>query len=124
MVSTKHLAIVMKGITAARIKENGSKSLLPNRKSPTDFGMYRQGPNTPGGTRAGSKQLNWRGPLFLCLGAMFALSGSTGFRKSEVALSNGMNFDSRAEDRSGPGPRSLLNGGVRFHASLHRGLQP
>ena len=93
MVSTKQLTVVMRGITAAHIKEHGSGPLLPNRKDPIGLGLYRQIPNTPEGTKLGSKQPNWRGPLFLRLGAMFTLSESMGFRKSEVALPNGEDFD-------------------------------
>ena len=47
------------------------------------------------------KQLNWRGPLFLCLGVMFAPSSeSTGFCKYEVALPNGEDYEGRRLRRS------------------------
>ena len=74
-------------------KSTDPDPLLPNRRDAFGPGLYRQTLKTPKGTKPGAKQLSWRGPLFLCLGAMFALSESTCFRKSEVALPNGEIFD-------------------------------
>ena len=95
MESTKQPTLVTKGITAAYYIKERSESLLPNRKDPTGPDLCRQILKTPESTGLGAKQLNWRDPLSLCLGAMFALSESTGFRKSEVALPNGEAFDDR-----------------------------
>jgi len=95
MVSTKQLTIVMKGITAEHIKEHGSESLLPKRKDPIGLALRRQLLRTPKGTNLGAKKLDWSSPLFLPLGAMFALSGSTVLRKAEVALPSGCDFDDR-----------------------------
>ena len=100
MVSTKQLTMVMKGITAEHIKEHGSESLLPERKDPIGPTLCRQLLRTPEGTNLGAKKLDWSSPLFLSLGAMFALSESTGFRKAEVALPNGCDFDDRRLRRS------------------------
>jgi len=55
---------------------------------------------TPEGTNLGAKKLDWPSPLFLSLGAVFALSESTGFRKAEVALPSGCDFDDRRLRRS------------------------
>jgi integrase len=51
--------------------------------------------STPAGTPLGKRVLDWSSPLFVSLGAMFALGGGTGFRKAEVALPNGVAFDDR-----------------------------
>ena len=99
MVSTKQLSMVMKGITAAHIKEHGAESLLPERKDPIGPDLCRQLLSTDlgalSGTGLSSKRCSWDDPLFLSLGAMMALSESTGFRKSEVALPNGEELDDR-----------------------------
>ena len=89
----------MKGLTAAHIKEHGSESLLPDRKDPIGPDLCRQLLTTDlqalAGTTLSTKRRSWDDPLFLSLGAMIALSESTGFRKSEVALPNGEEFDDR-----------------------------
>jgi integrase len=95
MVSCVQLAAVLKGITAAHIKEHGSESLLPGRMEPLGPALLRSLLSTPTGTKLGSKVLDWDSPLFLCLGAMMALAGGTGFRKAEVAKPNGIDFDDR-----------------------------
>ena len=100
MVPITQLAMVMKGIAAAHIKEHGPESLLPGRKGPIGPGLCRLTPNTPDGTKPGSKLLNWRDPLFLCPGAMFALPESKSARKPEVALPNGEDLDGRRLRRS------------------------
>ena len=56
--------------------------------------------STPEGTKLGNKVLDWSSPLFLCLAAMIALGGGTGFRKAEVALPNGVPMDDRRLLRS------------------------
>ena len=105
MVSTKQLTTAMKEITAEHIKEHGSESLLPERKDPTGPTLYRQLLRTPEGTNLGAKELHWSSQTFLSLGAMFVLSGNTGFRKAKVALPSGCDFDDRRLRRS-----SLLGG--------------
>ena len=51
---------------------------------------------------------NWRGLFFVCLGAMFALLESTGFRKPEAAHPNGEDLgDWQPRRASGPSPKSL-----------------
>jgi hypothetical protein len=104
MVSTRQLTSVMKGLTAAHIKEHGSESLLPDRKDPIGPDLCRQLLATDltalVGTKLSTERRRWDDPLFLSLGAMMALSESTGFRKSEVALPNGEEFDDRRLRRS------------------------
>ena len=95
MVSTKQLTMIMNGITAAHVAEHGSESLLPQRKDPIGPDLARKLLSTRAGTILGSKVLDWSSTLFLNLGAMFALGVSTGFRKAEVALPNGAEFDDR-----------------------------
>jgi hypothetical protein len=95
MVSTKQLTMIMNGITAAHIAEHGSESLLPQRKNPIGPDLARKLLSTPKGTKLGSKRLDWDDTLFLNLGTMFALGVSTGFRKAEVALPSGFEFDDR-----------------------------
>jgi integrase len=116
MVSSGQLSAVLRGITAAHIRENGSESLLPHRKEPIGPPLLRSILSTPNGTRLGSTVVDWSSPLFLCLGAMFALGGGTGFRKSEVSLPDGSTFDDRRLRRS-----SLL---WLINGSLHASPSP
>jgi integrase len=111
MVSSGQLSAVLRGITAAHIREHGSESLLPHRKEPLGPPLLRTLLSTPSGTNLGSTVLDWSSPLFLCLGAMFTLGGGTGFRKSEVSLPDGSTFDDRRLRRS-----SLL---WRINGTLH-----
>ena len=100
MVATSLLAAVMKGITMRHVREHGSESLLPERKEPIGPDLTRLLLGTPVGTALGSKRLDWSSPLFLSLGAMIALAAGTGFRKAEVALPAGCDFDDRRLRRS------------------------
>ena len=100
MVSCQQLSAVMKGITAQHIIEHGAESLLPERKEPIGPVLLRALLSLPDGTVLGKKTLNWADPLFLCLGAMFALGGGTGFRKAEVALPGGTTFNDRRVRRA------------------------
>jgi len=99
MVSTKQLTMVMNGITAEHIKEHVSESLLLERKDPIGPALRRQLLRTLESTKLGAKKLDWPSPLFLSLGAMFAISESTGFRNF-VALPSGCDFDDRRLRRS------------------------
>ena len=93
MVSCTQLSAVLKGLTASFIIEHGAEALLPTRRQPLGPHLLRQllggVPATQTGQRLGSQRLDWAAPLFQSLGAMFALAGSTGFRKAEVALPSG-----------------------------------
>ena len=62
--------------------EQGSESLLPERKNPIGPTLCRQLLRTPEGTNLGARKLDRPRPLFLSLGEMLALSGGTGFRKA------------------------------------------
>jgi len=100
MVSSKQITDVLKGITAAHIHEHGFESLLPQRKDPIGPPLLRTLLATPNGTKLGNSTLDWSSPLFLCLAAMFALGSGTGFRKAEVSLPDGSDFDDRRLRRS------------------------
>ena len=100
MVSCRQLAATLKGITLRHIQEHGPESLLPDRKEPMPPPLARQLLSTPEGSNLGSRTLRWSSPLFMSLGAMFALSMSTGFRKAEVALPNGTALDDRRLHRA------------------------
>ena len=100
MVSAKRLTMIMNGITAAHIKEHGAESLVVQRKDPLGPSLTRALLNTAHGTVLGSRKLDWSSTLFLNLGAMFALSVGTGFRKAEVALPSGVELDDRRLHRS------------------------
>ncbi len=116
MVSCQQLAAVLKGVTLHHIKEHGPDSILPNRKEPINPSLARALSTTPAGTMLGSKRLDWKTPLFLCLRTMFAVSMSTGFRKAEVALPNGEPFDDRRLRRSSVWWR--VNGAVHADPSM------
>ena len=94
MVSCKQLGALMRGITERHILEHGSESLLPNRKEPIDPPLTRLLLGTPP-QQLGDRYLDWSEPLFVCLAAMIALAGATGFRKAECATPNSMEFDER-----------------------------
>jgi hypothetical protein len=104
MVSCTQLSAVLKGLTASFIIEHGAEALLPTRRQPLGPHLLRQllggVPATQTGQRLGSQRLDWAAPLFQSLGAMFALAGSTGFRKAEVALPSGCAFDDRRLSRA------------------------
>jgi hypothetical protein len=99
MVACKQLGALMRGITERHIREHGSESLLPNRKEPIDPPLLRRLLTTIP-QQLGDQYLDWEAPLFVCLAAMFALAGGTGFRKSETATPNSMEFDERRLRRS------------------------
>ena len=58
MVSTKQIVMVMKGVTAAYIKEHGPALFLLNRKDPIGHNLCRQVPNAPESTKLGPKHPN------------------------------------------------------------------
>ena len=104
MVSCKQLSAVLKGLTKAFIMETGAEALLPMRREPLGPDLLRRllagDPATSDGVKLGSGKIDWFSALFICLGAMFALGGGTGFRKSEVALPAATTFDDRRLRRS------------------------
>jgi integrase len=100
MVSCKQLAAVLKSVTLRHIREHGPESILPNRKGALCPSVVRKIVTTPNGTKAGSRVVDWKTPLFLSLGTMFAVAMSTGTRKAEAALPNGEKFDDRRLRRS------------------------
>ena len=104
MVSCKQLSAVLKGLTKAFIMEHGAEALLPQRREPLGPELLRRllagDPATRDGAKLGSGTIDWSSPVFICLGAMFALGGGTGFRKSEVALPANVVFDDRRLSRS------------------------
>jgi len=104
MDSCKQLSAMLKGLTKAFIMENGAEALLPMRREPLGPELLRRllagDPATSDGVKLGSGKIDWFSALSLCLGAMFALGGGTGFRKSEVALPAATTFDDRRLRRS------------------------
>jgi hypothetical protein len=100
MVSSQQLATVLKGLLTEHIAEHGFESLLPQRKEPLDAGHVRDFLNTPSGMVLGRVVVDWNAPLFVSLGALFAVGISTGFRKAECATPNGRALDQRRLRRS------------------------
>jgi integrase len=100
MVNCTQLTAVLKGLMSEHIAEHGCESLLPHRKEPLDAQHVRDMLNTPEGTALGRAIVNWKSPLFLSLGALFAVGIATGIRKAEGVTPNGRPLDQRRLRRS------------------------
>ena len=115
MVSCSQLGAVLKGLTTAFILEHGAEALLPSRREPLGPDLLRLIIGGHSATRSGqalaSHVIDWDAPFFISLAAMFAVAGSTGFRKAEVALPSATTFDDRRLSRA-----SLL---WRIDGTLH-----
>jgi len=104
MVPCSQLSAVLNGLTVAFIKEHGAEALLPLRREPLGPHLLSQllggHPATRSGQPLGTDTIDWSSPRFLTLGTLFAVAGSTGFRKAEVALPANTTFDDRRLSRS------------------------
>lgn len=94
MVRPIGLRQVFRSIILRFVKVNGPVALIPRRKEPISAAMLAKILQVAEGTKLSrSRTINWSTPMGVSLAAMLCTAFSGGFRKSELALPPGRDFD-------------------------------
>jgi hypothetical protein len=93
MVRPINIGQVLKSIVVQFCKLYGPEALIPRRKEPATVALLSKILAIPDATRLGQTALYWNSALGVSLRAMLCTAFSGGFRKSELALPAGAEFD-------------------------------
>ena len=93
MVRPINMGQVLKSIVVHFCKIHGPEALIPRRKEPATVVLLSKILAIPDTTRLGQTILDWHSALGVSLRAMLCTAFSGGFRKSELALPAGAEFD-------------------------------
>ena len=100
MVRPLGMKQVLKAIIIKFVRDNGPEALIPKRKEPATAKLLADLLGVPGGTALGQTSLDWGSTLGVSLSAMLCTAFSGGFRKSELALPAGQEFDKMRVSRA------------------------
>jgi hypothetical protein len=84
---------VLKSLVVAFVRDNGPEALIPKRKEPATAPLLTKLLGVLNGAKLGHTTLDWGSPLGVSLAGMLCTAYSGGFRKSELALPTGREFD-------------------------------
>ena len=93
MVKPLNLSLTLRAVLTDFVRDHGPEALLPRRKEPASGAMLLKLLAVPQGVRLGRWTLEWGSVLGVSLRAMLCTAFSGGFRKAELALPAGAEFD-------------------------------
>ena len=84
---------MLRGMCQEHLRNNGPESLQPKRKEPLSPQDLRDMRRLPDGVSLGKRVVLWSSTLMLSIWAALCLGLSAGFRKAEMFLPSGTDFD-------------------------------
>ena len=94
------LHLVFRRLLRKFVEANGPEALIPDRKQPAGASLLRRILEVPDGSKLGLWTLSWGSVLGTSLRAMLCLAFAGGFRKAELALPAGAEFDNMRISRA------------------------
>ena len=94
------LHLVFRRLLRKFVEANGPEALIPDRKQPAGASLLRRILEVPDGSKLGLWSLSWGSVLGTSLRAMLCLAFAGGFRKAELALPAGAEFDNMRISRA------------------------
>ena len=93
MVKPLNLSLTLRAVLTDFVRDHGPEALLPRRKEPASGVLLLKLLAVPHGVQLGRWKLDWGSVLGVSLRAMLCTAFSGGFRKAELALPAGAEFD-------------------------------